>query len=184
MRLACSLILSCSARGVTSLYKQIACCLSQWNCFISELVNASIIKKAFRLIYMGDAPLRTAHNCSTFECVCLSVCVCVCVCLKGNHKLLCEQFNLWKQKGVRTKIKHNKSNKNEKEMKWIEKIEKFYLLQVSPIATPSPLSARPTDCFVAVWQGGKRQLHVATSSGNGNGKDLLLFCCCSQRKRE
>lgn len=130
---------------------------------------------------------------------CYSECVCVCS-LKGNQKLLCEQFNLWKQKGIRTKYTHNTTTattKNEKEMKWIEKIEKFYLLQVLlsySICLPfshSPLQivlllcgkVEKDSCKLLQLQAEMEMATISCCSHNGNEIKIHAEVCVSHAEQ-
>lgn len=173
----CCCYCCCCSGGVTSLCCRLLVCPTK---LFHLLENASIIKKLLGWFTWQTRPRPQLF--SIWVSATLRVCVSVCS-LKGNQKLLCEQFNLWKQKGIRTKYTHNTTTKNEKEMKWIEKIEKFYLLQVLlSYSICLPFSLSPLQIVLLLCgKVEKRQLQVAaTSSGNGNGNDLLLF---SQRKR-
>lgn len=170
----------CCSGGVTSLCCRLLVCPTK---LFHLLENASIIKKL-----LGWFTWQTRPRPQLFSIwVSATVSVCVCVAWKEIRNFfannsICENKRAYAQ-NIRTVQQQQRKKKNEKEMKWIEKIEKFYLLQVLlSYSICLPLFSLPlTDCFVAVWQGGKRQLQVAaTSSGNGNGNDLLLF---SQRKR-
>lgn len=140
----------CCSGGVTSLCCRLLVCPTK---LFHLLENASIIKKLLGWFTWQTRPRPQLF--SIWVSATVSVCVCVCS-LKGNQKLLCEQFNLWKQKGIRTKYTHSTTTKNEKEMKWIEKIEKFYLLQfLLSYSTYLPYSLPPYRlfcCCVARWK--------------------------------
>lgn len=171
----CSCHCCCCSGGVTSLCCRLLVCPTK---LFHLLENASIIKKL-----LGWFTWQTRPRPQLFYIwVSATVCVCVCVAWKEIRNFfannsICENKRAYAQ-NIRT-IQQQKWEGNE--MNWKNR-EILFATSPALLLHLSPLFSLPlTDCFVAVWQGGKRQLQVAaTSSGNGNGNDLLLF---SQRKR-